>query len=1006
MRKSLLRLGFGMLCSLFSFSLMAQEATSGIEEVIVTAQRTAESIQDVPIAVTAMTGEMLEEKQVITVSDLQMNAPSVSFTPTNFGSNSFSIRGIGRLVTASTGDAGVSIHVNEIAMPVNLTAVEFYDMERVEVLRGPQGTLYGRNATGGAINFVTRRPDFDSVNGFLDFEVGDYESYRLKGAINVPITDNFALRFAGMKLDRDGYTRNLAYDQVGADGSTIDGISKRVDGRDILSTRLTAEWDITDRDNLWVMWSYFDENDNRARITNQVCVQNDLPTYGCQPDGVGFESPHLTSRFDHLVGGLYGVVPFGAPNGTGIYNWERPDIDSLREMHTDFEPVYKDRENAILFGYTHDFDSMILGVQGGYRRSDANYRQDYNMNVGVELGPAVGVTAPNPFRADGDYPVSETAGGDSLKAAGDDFRSGPCNAFDGTSGIWGGCSIDNFSRDYSFDQASSWSEYYTVEAKLQSTFEGPVNFLVGASYFDSEGMGDYYVNTNVLDARPDYYTGFFNNTGDPDGDTFGEGWAVFGEMYWDVTDRVKVTAGLRYNDDKKSVRDTSLLWNAQDANFPSSLPLDDATVSPLWTRLVGAPSFFVNQAAGDPVSDQDRALANYYGFSDAQIDAAAATDPRSAERLAINTGVPIVPDFNETRDLTDSPSSFRWKETTGRLGIDWQATDNALLYGFYSRGYKPGGANPAIPTQFQGESSFEFDPEFIDSLELGFKTTLADNTMVLNGALFTYDYQGLQVARIKNNTSLNENIDADVWGAELEWQWQPYQLPGLMLDAHYSYLNTKVKNSESVDPTNREGGDPDYITLNDFAFLYAAPREQITQELIDNTMALQGDTRAPGAVYVNAPGVPAVTPVVMSRALLDLQGVDTVEGVPVDLDGNNLPNAPENTIHVGAAYTWPISAIAGGLTLRWDYYWQDKSFAREFNTVGDRIDSWDQHNLSFFYNSDDGRWQAKVWVRNIEDEENVTGHYLTSDTSGYYRNYFLTEPRIWGASLRYNFGGG
>ena len=84
----------------------AEEASTIIEEVIVTAQRTAESIQDVPIAVTAMTGEMLDDKQVITISDLQMNAPNVSFTPTNFGSNSFSIRGIGRLVTSATGEYG------------------------------------------------------------------------------------------------------------------------------------------------------------------------------------------------------------------------------------------------------------------------------------------------------------------------------------------------------------------------------------------------------------------------------------------------------------------------------------------------------------------------------------------------------------------------------------------------------------------------------------------------------------------------------------------------------------------------------------------------------------------------------------------------------------------------------------------------------------------------------------------------------------------------------------
>jgi len=113
------------LASLMAANGAMAASDGGIEEVIVTAQRQAESIQDVPIAVTALTGDMLEERQVITVSDLQMNAPNVSFTPTNFGSNSFSIRGIGRLVTASTGDAGVSIHLNEIAIGPNLNTVEF-----------------------------------------------------------------------------------------------------------------------------------------------------------------------------------------------------------------------------------------------------------------------------------------------------------------------------------------------------------------------------------------------------------------------------------------------------------------------------------------------------------------------------------------------------------------------------------------------------------------------------------------------------------------------------------------------------------------------------------------------------------------------------------------------------------------------------------------------------------------------------------------------------------------
>jgi outer membrane receptor protein involved in Fe transport len=167
MTKLLLRLSSGALLSVLSFHLIAQESDSRIEEVVVTAQRTAESIQEVPIAVTALTGDMLEDRGVLTISDIQMNSPSLSFTATNFGGSSISIRGIGNLVIG--GESGVSTHINEIPVASNLNTVEFYDLERVEVLRGPQGTLFGRNATGGAVNFVTKRPDFDSVNGFIDY---------------------------------------------------------------------------------------------------------------------------------------------------------------------------------------------------------------------------------------------------------------------------------------------------------------------------------------------------------------------------------------------------------------------------------------------------------------------------------------------------------------------------------------------------------------------------------------------------------------------------------------------------------------------------------------------------------------------------------------------------------------------------------------------------------------------------------------------------------------------
>ncbi len=954
-----------------------------IEEVIVTAQRTAESIQDVPIAVTALQGEQLVERQIMNTTDLQRHAPNVSFTPTNFGANSFSIRGIGRLLTAATGDAGVSVHTNQISVAPNLNTSEFYDMERIEILRGPQGTLFGKNATGGVVNFVTRMPDFDSVNGFVDIEGGNFENRRLKGAVNIPLADNFAVRVAGMKLDREGYTRNLAAGRAGADGrilSDLDGgsLERRVDGRNQDDYRITAAWDMTDNASMWVMFTHQEEDSSRARVTNQVCTTNGLPTYGCEPDGKGREQPHNTSKLGPVLNVLYGLYGV-APDGTGVFNWERPVNLSLRDMHSDMTPVYRTDVDQYTAGFEYRFDRFSVEITGGYYDGYYFTQQDYNMDVGNELPT-------NFFREDGAWPLSLPAG--SFGALGE--PGNPCNLYDGNAGVPGGtCVREGYTHEFTFDQADSAYEGWTYEVKLQSQLDGWFNFLLGYTQFDHEATNNYYVLGNTLDARVDKYPGFFDNFSAPNGGTFLDGYAFFGEAYVDLSDRLKLTFGLRTNTDNKEDNSTSVLWNATDANFPLSTAAAGSVLEPLWTRIPG----FVN---GAEPSATELALINLYAPG-ANLDAAAATGAQSPERLAISELVPLAPGFSEARVLTGSPSKFDWRETTGRVGVDWQMTDNNLLYAFYSRGYKPGGANPAIPPQFQSESSFSFEQEDIDAFEIGAKNTFLDGGMVLNAALFWYDYEGLQVARIKNNTSLNENIDAEILGAEVELFWRPDFVPGLEVNLNYSWLDSEVVDTVSVDPTNRTAGNPDWMTLNGIGFLYAAPRDEIIPAI---PLLLSAGVDAGAVVnHPNAIDPETGVPVIVARGFLDAIGVTNVEGLPTDLDGNQLPNSPEHTIKLGLSYEWALDY--GSLTFRWDYYWQDDSYAREFNTVGDEIDSWDQHDLSLLYVLNN--WNMRVWVRNIQDEDNVTGHYLTSDTSGYFRNYFLTEPRVYGLSVRYEF---
>ena len=215
-------------------------------------------------------------------------------------------------------------------------------------------------------------------------------------------------------------------------------------------------------------------------------------------------------------------------------------------------------------------------------------------------------------------------------------------------------------------------------------------------------------------------------------------------------------------------------------------------------------------------------------------------------------------------------------------------------------------------------------------------------------------------------------------------------------------LTWEVYQDEGVDVANRTQGDPDYVLLTDtgrgadFSFQNYVARAEDVLPWVGAATSVGAAFPAPGTLYEN--GIPSY----FSRSFLEGVGVATLAGVPVDVSGNEMPNSPPHSIGLGIAHTWPLAA--GALTLRYDYYWQDTSFARVFNTPGDKIDSWDQHNASLIFEAANGRWEARAWVRNIADDDIVTGQMIGDDLWGGYRSYFLAEPRIFGASVRYNFG--
>ena len=179
-----------------------RDSDSGIEEILVTAERSEQSIQDVPIAVSAFGSDALELQQIETFGDLQFNIPSITYTRGNFTGGSMSIRGVASAAVAASGDGAVAYHLDSVPLPTSIFETEFYDVERVEVLRGPQGTLYGANATAGTVNLIFARPT-NEAGGSVEIEYGDYNSKKIKLAMNMPLADNLRLRVSGMNLRRD-----------------------------------------------------------------------------------------------------------------------------------------------------------------------------------------------------------------------------------------------------------------------------------------------------------------------------------------------------------------------------------------------------------------------------------------------------------------------------------------------------------------------------------------------------------------------------------------------------------------------------------------------------------------------------------------------------------------------------------------------------------------------------------------------------------------------------------
>lgn len=930
------------------------ETSRTLDAVVVTTQKKAESIQDVPIAVSAFDEESLDKLQLAGGPDLVKSIPNVNFTKGNFGGFNFRIRGIGVDAVSTSADAGVGVHLNDVPLTDNsFFEAEFYDVERVETLRGPQGTLYGRNATGGVVNVITAKPVLEEFQADARLTYGNYNTIKAKGMVNVPLGEQAALRLAGSYLSRDGYVENLT---TGND----------IDSRDLYSIRASLAFEPTDRLRGLLMVEHFNEDDSRLRSGKQLCDKDPFSTsyagiaitafdqiatsQGCVEaplsSASSFEGVNTGATLAGQYGFLSGVQGGIDANGNlinGDANTSGIPRD-LRTIESYFDPTFETEQTLIMWKGEFDVtDSLTATYLGSVTNRENISQEDYN-----EYAADVPFnTAASPFVAlNGALAPAFTALYPALFPNGvvSDPQLGPTSA------------------SVAADISGVDSEQTTHEIRLQSDFDGPFNFNLGAIKVDYETnqgpalQESYYVFFNQSTAFNQLLNAVLGAGAFPieDPANFGstpienldgvsrqyfrsitpyklDSFALFGEAYYDVTDDLQFTLGLRYTDDQKEVRRIPTFISASAADIP------------------------------DPLAGT--------GTTEAQFE-----------------------------------------EVTGRIGLDWSPdlsfSEDTLLYGFYSRGYKGGGINPPQPTENVNAFGATFEPEFVDAWEIGTKNTLANGALQLNATGFLYDYTGYQISQIVNRTSANFNVDAEIKGFELETVWNPTST--LVLNANLGLLDAQVVDTFGVDVLDRTNGRSDLVVIKQFA---GASNCVVSAAGYATVLgAIQAGALDPGATlglcsgaFAGAEGtfgVGDVTYTDSNGVTQTIGGLTPFDGDAVNLDGKALPGTPDSTFNFGAEYTWEgISDSNWDVRIRGDYYYQADAFSRVWNTGRDKLESWDNINLSLQLANTENGFTVELFGKNITDEEVITGAYLTDDSSGLFTNVFLNEPSTYGITV-------
>ncbi len=360
---SLWQIGAGMMLAL------AQPAWAQLEEIIVTAQKREQSLFEVPASITVFSAADIQNSRIERFSDFALRSPNVAFSnPSGDRSDvRFAIRGVGPISSGGLGNS-VGVYVDEVNISPNLLArtvdTQLQDAQSIEILRGPQGTFFGRNTVGGAVSITSIKPDTDALAGYVKGDYSSFDTSAVEGAVNLPLGEEFALRALAYYDQSDGtLTQQGPFDE--GNGTQNNG------------QRLALRWLPGNRTTVDASATYSDQ-------------QQDLPTF--VPTGDNSASLGL---LEQLVGAIVGD-PVSINNIANLIGAEEPTPDGVfpaneKDINTDIGARSQNQTTIATTRLVHDFDAVTLTMVGGYidNTYEIDGEGDFSANPSFTVSRAV-----------------------------------------------------------------------------------------------------------------------------------------------------------------------------------------------------------------------------------------------------------------------------------------------------------------------------------------------------------------------------------------------------------------------------------------------------------------------------------------------------------------------------------------------------------------------------------------------------------------------------------------